>query len=120
VGAHGQAPALATVGAQDGTVAQRPRSTCSATPSWNCVATGELTPRTVGTRRLDTVESEPLPEVGVLLDHFRRFRGQRLDAPRTELTRERRSREANSTENRADEDGKPQGLPWECGWTYRD
>ncbi|MEO6084228.1 MAG: metalloregulator ArsR/SmtB family transcription factor [Umezawaea sp.] len=70
---------------------------------------GFATVRAVGTRRLYTVDAQPLQEVDVWLDHFRRFWGQRLDALGTELARgkrERRLREESSTDRRAD-DGKP-------------
>jgi DNA-binding transcriptional ArsR family regulator len=69
---------------------------------------GFATVRAVGTRRLYTVDAEPLQEVDVWLDHFRRFWGQRLDALGTELARgkrERRLREESSADRRV-EDGK--------------
>jgi DNA-binding transcriptional ArsR family regulator len=70
---------------------------------------GFATVRAVGTRRLYTVDAEPLQEVDVWLDHFRRFWGQRLDALGTELARgkrDRRLREEPPADRRAD-DGKP-------------
>jgi DNA-binding transcriptional ArsR family regulator len=60
---------------------------------------GFATVRAVGTRRLYTVDAEPMREVDAWLDHFRRFWGQRLDALGTELARgkrERRLREEGS------------------------
>jgi len=69
---------------------------------------GFATVRAVGTRRLYTVESGPLQEVDVWLDHFRRFWGQRLDALGTELARgkrERRMREETAAEGHTGEDG---------------
>ena len=45
-----------------------------------------------GTRRLYAVESAPLREVDIWLDHFRRFWTQRLDALGTELARGKRER----------------------------
>lgn len=53
---------------------------------------GFATVRAEGTRRLYTVDAEPLREVDVWLDHFRRFWGQRLDALGTELARGKRER----------------------------
>ncbi|MFF0309843.1 ArsR/SmtB family transcription factor [Streptosporangium sp. NPDC004379] len=48
--------------------------------------------RAEGTRRLYAVEAEPLREVDMWLEPFRRFWEQRLDALATELARGRRER----------------------------
>jgi len=56
---------------------------------------GFATVRADGTRRLYAVDSAPLQEVDIWLEHFRRFWNQRLDALGTELARgkhERRER----------------------------
>jgi DNA-binding transcriptional ArsR family regulator len=62
---------------------------------------GFATVRPEGTRRLYAVDSEPLHEVDMWLDRFRRFWEQRLDSLATELARGRRERrlatEANET-----------------------
>jgi DNA-binding transcriptional ArsR family regulator len=51
---------------------------------------GFTTVRAVGTRRLYSVDAEPLREVDAWLDRYRRFWSQRLDALGTELSRGRR------------------------------
>lgn len=48
--------------------------------------------RAEGTRRLYAVDPEPLKEVDVWLDHFRRFWTPHLDALATELARGKRER----------------------------
>ena len=53
---------------------------------------GFATVRAVGARRLYAVDSEPLREVDLWLEPFRRFWNQRLDALATELARGRRER----------------------------
>lgn len=53
---------------------------------------GFATVRADGTRRLYAVDSAPLQEVDIWLDHFRRFWSQRLDALGTELARGKRQR----------------------------
>ncbi|GAA2717134.1 ArsR/SmtB family transcription factor [Micromonospora olivasterospora] len=67
---------------------------------------GFATVRPQGTRRLYTVNPEPLREVEDWLGHFRRFWAQPLDALATELTRGRRQRrlaeDAAAAERRRD------------------
>ena len=53
---------------------------------------GFATVRPEGARRLYAVDSAPLQEVDVWLDHFRRFWEQRLDSLATELARGRHER----------------------------
>ena len=53
---------------------------------------GFATVRAEGTRRLYAVEPEPLQEVDVWLQQFRRFWTQRLDALATEIARGKRER----------------------------
>jgi DNA-binding transcriptional ArsR family regulator len=53
---------------------------------------GFTTVRAEGTRRLYAVDSEPLREVDMWLDNFRRVWIQRLDALATELARGKRER----------------------------
>lgn len=53
---------------------------------------GFTTVRADGARRLYSVESEPLREIDLWLEHFRRFWSQRLDALGTELARGKRER----------------------------
>ena len=53
---------------------------------------GFATVRPEGARRLYAVDSAPLHEVDVWLDHFRRFWEQRLDSLATELARGKRER----------------------------
>jgi DNA-binding transcriptional ArsR family regulator len=50
-----------------------------------------------GARRLYAVESAPLQEVDMWLDHFRRFWTQRLDSLATELARSKRERRLSAT-----------------------
>lgn len=54
--------------------------------------TGFTTVRAEGTRRLYAVRAEPLQEVDVWLEHFRRYWEQRLDALGTELARGKHAR----------------------------
>jgi DNA-binding transcriptional ArsR family regulator len=54
--------------------------------------------RPEGTRRLYAVAHEPLQEVDVWLEHFRRFWAPHLDALATELARGRRERRLNEEE----------------------
>ncbi|WP_433237382.1 ArsR/SmtB family transcription factor [Streptosporangium sp. CA-135522] len=53
---------------------------------------GFATVRAEGTRRLYAVDAQPLQEVDVWLEHFRRFWNQSLDALSTELARGKRER----------------------------
>ncbi|MER5419018.1 ArsR/SmtB family transcription factor [Streptosporangium roseum] len=53
---------------------------------------GCATVRAEGTRRLYAVDAQPLQEVDVWLEHFRRLWNQRLDALSTELARGNRER----------------------------
>ena len=53
---------------------------------------GFATVRPDGTRRLYTVDSEPLHEVDLWLDRFRQFWNQRLDSFATEIARGKRDR----------------------------
>ena len=62
---------------------------------------GFTTVRAEGTRRLYAVDSEPLREVDVWLDQFRRFWSQHLDALATELARGRRARRTATGPSRA-------------------
>ncbi|MEU9332753.1 metalloregulator ArsR/SmtB family transcription factor [Streptomyces sp. NPDC048290] len=59
---------------------------------------GFATVRPEGTRRLYAVNSEPLRDVDVWLDRFRRFWTPRLDALATELARGRRERRLRDEE----------------------
>jgi DNA-binding transcriptional ArsR family regulator len=74
---------------------------------------GFATVRPEGTRRLYAVDSEPLHEVDMWLDRFRRFWEQRLDSLATELARGKRERrlasEASTTtkENQPDDRHRP-------------
>jgi DNA-binding transcriptional ArsR family regulator len=62
---------------------------------------GFATVRADGTRRLYSVDAEPLREVDAWLDPYRRFWNSRLDALGTELTRgKRQRRSAASTTTR--------------------
>ena len=62
---------------------------------------GFATVRPDGTRRLYSVDPEPLKQIDVWLDRYRRFWTQRLDALGTELARGKRERRAN-TEGKAE------------------
>jgi hypothetical protein len=53
---------------------------------------GFATVRPDGARRLYAVDSTPLQEIDVWLEHFRRFWEQRLDSLATELARGKRER----------------------------
>jgi DNA-binding transcriptional ArsR family regulator len=53
---------------------------------------GFTTVRAEGARRLYVVDSEPLREIDVWLERFRRFWNQHLDALATELARGKRER----------------------------
>ncbi|CAM3881181.1 helix-turn-helix transcriptional regulator [Kibdelosporangium persicum] len=57
---------------------------------------GFATVRPDGTRRLYSVDPEPLKQIDVWLDRYRRFWTQRLDALGTELARGKRERRANT------------------------
>ncbi|MFE2042856.1 ArsR/SmtB family transcription factor [Streptomyces sp. NPDC059477] len=59
---------------------------------------GFATVRPEGTRRLYAVNSEPLRDVDVWLDRFRRYWTPRLDALGTELARGRRERRLRGEE----------------------
>lgn len=70
---------------------------------------GFTTVRAEGTRRLYAVDAEPLREVDVWLERFRRFWNQRLDALATELARgkrERRMRTETDTSTGNDQAGE--------------
>ncbi|ALG11778.1 ArsR/SmtB family transcription factor [Kibdelosporangium phytohabitans] len=56
---------------------------------------GFATVRPDGTRRLYSVDPEPLKQIDVWLDRYRRFWTQRLDALGTELARGKRERRAD-------------------------
>ncbi|MGX7682041.1 ArsR/SmtB family transcription factor [Jatrophihabitans sp. DSM 45814] len=58
---------------------------------------GFTTVRAEGTRRLYSVDAEPLREVDEWLDPYRRFWTQRLDALGTELARGKRERRADTS-----------------------
>lgn len=60
---------------------------------------GFATVRPEGTRRLYAVNSEPLRDVDVWLDRFRRFWTPRLDALATELARGRRERRLSGADD---------------------
>ncbi|MPY55044.1 ArsR/SmtB family transcription factor [Streptomyces acidicola] len=71
---------------------------------------GFATVRPEGTRRLYAVNSEPLRDIDVWLDRFRRFWTPHLDALATELARgkrERRLRDSGSGEPPQDVRGTP-------------
>nr|WP_042197259.1 metalloregulator ArsR/SmtB family transcription factor [Kibdelosporangium sp. MJ126-NF4]CEL22846.1 Transcriptional regulator, ArsR family [Kibdelosporangium sp. MJ126-NF4]CTQ89986.1 Transcriptional regulator, ArsR family [Kibdelosporangium sp. MJ126-NF4] len=55
---------------------------------------GFATVRPDGTRRLYSVDPEPLKQIDIWLDRYRRFWTQRLDALGTELVRGKRERRA--------------------------
>ena len=57
---------------------------------------GFATVRAQGARRLYAVDSAPLQEVDMWLDHFRRFWVQRLDSLATELARGKRDRRSGT------------------------
>ena len=59
---------------------------------------GFTTVRAEGARRLYAVDSEPLREVDLWLERFRRFWSQHLDALATELARGRRERRPDRKE----------------------
>jgi DNA-binding transcriptional ArsR family regulator len=67
---------------------------------------GLATVRPSGTRRLYAVNSEPLREVDVWLDHFRRFWTPHLEALATELARGKRERRLPEKEGTAEK-----GIP---------
>lgn len=64
---------------------------------------GFATVRAEGTRRLYAVDSEPLQEVDMWLEPFRRFWSQHLDALATELARGKRGRRIATQEMTTDE-----------------
>ena len=64
---------------------------------------GFATVRAEGTRRLYAVDSEPLQEVDVWLEQFRRFWTQRLDALATEIARGKRERRTHDRTKKKDE-----------------
>jgi DNA-binding transcriptional ArsR family regulator len=57
---------------------------------------GFATVRAEGTRRIYAVESEPLAQVDVWLDQFRRLWAPRLEALATEIARGKRARRKRS------------------------
>ncbi|MCE7010468.1 metalloregulator ArsR/SmtB family transcription factor [Kibdelosporangium philippinense] len=64
---------------------------------------GFATVRPDGTRRLYSVDPEPLKQIDVWLDRYRRFWTQRLDALGTELARGKRERRvADDRQRQAD------------------
>ena len=65
---------------------------------------GFATVRPDGARRLYAVKHEPLQDVDVWLDRFRRFWGQPLDALATELARGARERRRHASESQSDDD----------------
>ncbi len=72
---------------------------------------GFTTVRAEGARRLYTVDSAPLQEVDMWLEHFRRFWNQHLDALATELARGKREGRAKDgadalTDNRPTDNEK--------------
>jgi DNA-binding transcriptional ArsR family regulator len=68
---------------------------------------GFATVRPEGTRRLYAVDPEPLRDIDVWLDRFRRFWTPHLDALATELARGERERRLNRT----DEVPNPRSTP---------
>ncbi|MQA03817.1 MAG: metalloregulator ArsR/SmtB family transcription factor [Streptosporangiales bacterium] len=64
---------------------------------------GFATVRAEGTRRLYAVDAEPLQEVDVWLERFRRFWDQRLDALGTELARGKRERRKTTETDEGDQ-----------------
>ncbi|GIH79887.1 ArsR/SmtB family transcription factor [Planobispora longispora] len=67
---------------------------------------GFATVRAEGTRRLYAVNSDPLREVDVWLDRFRRFWTPHLDALETELARGRRERRLRDSDEDPARKGK--------------
>jgi DNA-binding transcriptional ArsR family regulator len=67
---------------------------------------GFTTVRPDGTRRLYAVDAEPLREVDMWLERFRRFWSQHLDALATEIARGKRERRAEH-----DTDAAPASRP---------
>ncbi|MCW2904731.1 MAG: transcriptional regulator, ArsR family [Streptosporangiaceae bacterium] len=63
---------------------------------------GFATVRPEGARRLYAVDPEPLRDIDVWLDHFRRFWTPHLDALATELARGRRERRLRGSDDEAD------------------
>lgn len=68
---------------------------------------GFATVRAEGTRRHYSVSTEPLQEVDMWLEPFRRFWDQRLDALGTELKRGRRKASKREADTNTDEEEKP-------------
>jgi DNA-binding transcriptional ArsR family regulator len=68
---------------------------------------GFATVRPEGTRRLYAVDSEPLREVDMWLDRFRRFWEQRLDSLATELARGKRERRLASEASTTTKETQP-------------
>ncbi|GII77941.1 putative transcriptional regulator, ArsR family protein [Sphaerisporangium rufum] len=64
---------------------------------------GFATVRAEGTRRLYAVDAEPLREVDIWLENFRRFWNQHLDALGTELRRGRRDRHERPADQASDD-----------------
>lgn len=54
---------------------------------------GFATVRPVGARRLYSLQAQPLQEVDLWLDQFRRFWGQKLEALATEVARGKKNRQ---------------------------
>ena len=69
---------------------------------------GFTTVRAEGARRLYAVDSEPLQEIDMWLERFRRFWNQHLDALATELARGKRERRTNDDTD-ASTGNKPTG-----------
>ncbi|MEV4625303.1 metalloregulator ArsR/SmtB family transcription factor [Micromonospora sp. NPDC049523] len=68
---------------------------------------GFATVRPQGARRLYAVNSEPLRDVDVWLDRFRRFWTPHLDALATEIARGKRERRLNPPETQTDPTDNP-------------
>jgi len=68
---------------------------------------GFATVRPEGTRRLYAVDSEPLHEIDMWLDRFRRFWNQRLDSLATELARGKRERRLAAADQDSTKETRP-------------
>jgi DNA-binding transcriptional ArsR family regulator len=68
---------------------------------------GFATVRPDGARRLYAVKHEPLQDVDLWLDHFRRFWTPPLDALATELARGARDRRRHASESQPDDEPPP-------------
>jgi hypothetical protein len=63
--------------------------------------------RAQGTRRVYSLDPEPLRSVDAWLDPFRRFWGPRLDALATEIARGRKTRRDDNAPEPADDEEQP-------------